>query len=71
MGGGRLVEREHIVVNDALVDPALLAELRSVVNPPEYAGAVRGSWDERSLVYSTGGGPGRDCGMQALVTVCI
>lgn len=56
-------------VDDTRTDPALLAELHRVVNPPEHAGAVRGAWDERSLVYSTGGGPGRDGGMQALVFV--
>ena len=50
-------------------DPALLAELHSVINPPEHLGAVKGAWDERSLVYSTGGGLGRDGGMQALVFV--
>ncbi|KAH8749102.1 hypothetical protein F5883DRAFT_695336 [Diaporthe sp. PMI_573] len=50
-------------------DPALLAELHRVVNLPEHLGAVKGAWDERSLVYSTGGGPGRDGGMQALVFV--
>lgn len=55
--------------DDTSTDPALLAELHRVVNPPEHAGAVRGSWDERSLVYSTGGGPGRDGSMQALVFV--
>ncbi|KAH8745785.1 hypothetical protein F5883DRAFT_702090 [Diaporthe sp. PMI_573] len=32
-------------------------------------GPSRGAWDERSLIYSTGGGPGRDDGMQALVFV--
>lgn len=50
-------------------DPSLLAELHRVVNPPEHLGAVKGAWDERSLVYSIGGGPGRDGGMQALVFV--
>ncbi|KAH8746544.1 hypothetical protein F5883DRAFT_700596 [Diaporthe sp. PMI_573] len=54
---------------DTLTDPVLLEELLRVVNPPEHAGAVRGAWDERSLVYSTGRGPGRDGGMQALVFV--
>ncbi|KAJ0119989.1 f-box domain containing protein [Diaporthe amygdali] len=50
---------------DARTDPAVLAELHRVVNPPAHAGAVRGAWDERSLVYSTGTGGG----MQALVFV--
>lgn len=49
-------------------DPALLAELHRVVNPPSHTGAVRGAWDERSLVYSTGGGGGAGA-MQALVFV--
>ena len=48
---------------------ALLSELHSVVNPPGHTGAVKGAWDERSLVYSTGGGPGREGGMHALVFV--
>lgn len=55
--------------DDTCTDPCLLAELHHVVNPPGHAGTVRGAWDERSLVYSTGGGPGRDGGMQALVFV--
>lgn len=55
--------------DDTLTDAVLLEELLRVVNPPEHAGAVKGAWDERSLVYSTGGGPGRDGGMQALVFV--
>lgn len=50
-------------------DPALLTELHRIVNPPEHAGAVKGSWDERSLVYSTGGGHSRDGSMQAIVFV--
>ncbi|KAG6358782.1 hypothetical protein INS49_012301 [Diaporthe citri] len=55
--------------DDTRTDPALLEELHRVVNPPEHAGAVRGAWDERSLIYSTGGGHSRDGSMQALVFV--
>ncbi|KAL2272210.1 hypothetical protein FJTKL_07374 [Diaporthe vaccinii] len=55
--------------DDTFTDPALLEELLRVVNPPKHAGTVKGAWDERSLVYSTGSGPGRDGGMQALVFV--
>jgi hypothetical protein len=53
----------------AHIDPALLSELHSVINPPGHTGTVKGVWDDRSLVYSTGGGPGREGGMQALVFV--
>lgn len=53
----------------AHLNAALLEELHSVVNPPGHLGAVKGAWDERSLVYSAGSGPGRDGGMQALVFV--
>ncbi|KAL2280612.1 hypothetical protein FJTKL_12433 [Diaporthe vaccinii] len=55
--------------DDTRTDPALLEELHRVVNPPEHAGAVKGMWDERSLVYSTGGGHSRDGSTQALVFV--
>ncbi|KKY31471.1 putative f-box domain containing protein [Diaporthe ampelina] len=55
--------------HDTRTDPVLLAELHRVVNPPAHAGSVKGAWDERSLVYSTGGGPGRGASMQALVFV--
>ncbi|KAL1853111.1 hypothetical protein Daus18300_011939 [Diaporthe australafricana] len=58
---------------DAHAQALLLDELHRVVNPPAHEGAVRGAWDERSLVYSTGGGgPGGGGGsgaMQALVFV--
>ena len=30
-------------------------KLHKVLNPPGYVGNVRGAWDDRSLVYSTGG----------------
>ncbi|KAK0719580.1 hypothetical protein B0H67DRAFT_485618 [Lasiosphaeris hirsuta] len=44
-------------------DPALAA-LYNVLNPPTHFGNIRGSWDERSLIYGTGGAVG---GHQALV----
>ncbi|KAH8754994.1 hypothetical protein F5883DRAFT_687217 [Diaporthe sp. PMI_573] len=50
-------------------NPTLLAELYRVVHPPQYFRAVKGAWDERSLVYSTGLGLDRDGDMQALVFV--
>ena len=43
-------------------DPAL-ASLYNVLNPPGHFGHIRGSWDERSMVYSV---DGKD-GCQALV----
>lgn len=33
-----------------------LDDLHRVLNPPGYAGSVHGTWDQRSLVYATGGG---------------
>lgn len=46
-------------------NPAL-DELYAILSPPGYAGNTRGSWDDRSIVYSTGGSPGN---LQALVFV--
>ncbi|CAP72639.1 uncharacterized protein PODANS_2_700 [Podospora anserina S mat+] len=47
-------------------DPVLL-DLYAVLNPDGFTGNIRGAWDERSLVYSTGGdSPG---GLNALVFV--
>jgi hypothetical protein len=48
-------------------DPALTS-LYAVLNPPGYAGNPHGSWDERSMVYATGGG-GVAGGLKALVFV--
>jgi len=45
---------------------AALADLYKVLNPPGYSGNIQGSWDERSMVYATGGSAG---GLQALVFV--
>jgi hypothetical protein len=43
-----------------------LADLYAILNPPGYVGKPHGSWDERSLVYATGGTTG---GLKALVFV--
>lgn len=32
-----------------------LDDLHRVLNPPGYVGAVHGTWDQRSLIYATGG----------------
>lgn len=41
-----------------------LDDLYAVLNPPAFLGNVKGTWDERSLVYSTGSN-----GVQAIVFV--
>ncbi|KAK3325211.1 hypothetical protein B0H66DRAFT_114131 [Apodospora peruviana] len=46
-------------------DPAL-AQLYKVLSPPAHHGNIRGAWDERSMVYSTGGKTGP---LRALVFV--
>ncbi|KAK4144302.1 uncharacterized protein C8A04DRAFT_27990 [Dichotomopilus funicola] len=46
-------------------NPAL-DELYAVLNPPGYAGNTHGTWDDRSMVYSTGGSQGS---LRALVFV--
>lgn len=51
---------------DPTAEDDALADLYAVLNPPGYAGNPRGSWDERSLVYATGGTAG---GPQAIVFV--
>ncbi|GAB1319525.1 hypothetical protein MFIFM68171_09735 [Madurella fahalii] len=43
--------------DQAAADPAL-ADLYAVLNPPGYVGNLHGSWDERSLIYATGGASG-------------
>ncbi|KAK4038279.1 hypothetical protein C8A01DRAFT_37796 [Parachaetomium inaequale] len=48
-------------------DPAL-ADLYAVLNPPGHVGNPHGSWDERSMVYATGGGAAAG-GLKALVFV--
>ncbi|KAK4225024.1 hypothetical protein QBC38DRAFT_280963 [Podospora fimiseda] len=48
-------------------DPAL-ASLYAILNPKGYHGNITGTWDERSLIYATGG-DGRRGGLQALVLV--
>ncbi|KAK4164852.1 hypothetical protein QBC43DRAFT_43860 [Cladorrhinum sp. PSN259] len=47
-------------------DPAL-ADLYAVLNPEGYQGNIKGTWDERSLVYATG--DDRPGGLKALVLV--
>jgi hypothetical protein len=46
-----------------------LADLYQVLNPPGYVGNPQGSWDERSMVYATGGNNGTVGGLKALVFV--
>ncbi|KXX73856.1 hypothetical protein MMYC01_209701 [Madurella mycetomatis] len=43
--------------DQAAADPAL-ADLYAVLNPPGHVGNLHGSWDERSLIYATGGASG-------------
>lgn len=45
-------------------DEAALESLDRIVNPPSHMGNVRGTWDERSFVYSTGSNAD---GVQAVV----
>ncbi|KAK3902998.1 hypothetical protein C8A05DRAFT_15017 [Staphylotrichum tortipilum] len=53
----------------AVNDPAL-AGLYATLNPPGYFGNPQGTWDDRSLVYATGGGAGGAVGgLRALVFV--
>ncbi|KAK3986319.1 hypothetical protein QBC44DRAFT_141574 [Cladorrhinum sp. PSN332] len=47
-------------------DPALV-DLYAVLNPEGYQGHIKGVWDERSLVYSTG--DDRPGGLKALILV--
>lgn len=44
-----------------------LDDLHRILNPPGYTGNVHGEWDERSLVYSTGGTSSG--GLNALVLI--
>ncbi|KAJ9156142.1 F-box domain-containing protein [Pleurostoma richardsiae] len=50
---------------DPFLDAAI-DDLYRVLNPPTFDGNVYGTWDDRSLIYSTGG---RDNGVQAIVFV--
>lgn len=53
----------------AVANPALDG-LYAALNPPGYCGNPQGAWDDRSLVYSTGGGAGGAVGgLRALVVV--
>lgn len=50
--------------NEVQADACALEKLNNVVNPPSHMGNVKGTWDDRSFVYSTGNNPD---GLQALV----
>ncbi|KAK0745341.1 hypothetical protein B0T21DRAFT_281679 [Apiosordaria backusii] len=53
-------------IDTSTPDPGLV-DLHTVLNPDGFRGNIRGAWDERSLVYSTGSdAPG---GLNALVFV--
>jgi hypothetical protein len=41
-------------LNSSSTDPAL-ADLYAILNPPGHVGNLHGSWDDRSLIYATGG----------------
>lgn len=43
------------------------AVLDSILNPPGYVGNVQGTWDQRSLIYASGGGA--NGGVKALVLI--
>ncbi|KAL2137835.1 hypothetical protein VTI28DRAFT_8015 [Corynascus sepedonium] len=51
---------------DPSIDDSALADLYEILNPPGYTGNTHGSWDERSMVYATGG---MDGGLRAMVFV--
>ncbi|KAK4243073.1 hypothetical protein C7999DRAFT_18520 [Corynascus novoguineensis] len=51
---------------DPSIDDPALADLYAILNPPGYTGNTHGSWDERSMVYVTGG---MDGGLRAMVFV--
>lgn len=52
--------------DEVRADPGALDQLNRVVNPPSHVGNVKGAWDDRSFVYSTGNNPD---GVQALVFI--
>ena len=65
-------KHEHVVLwppdeDPARPDPAL-SQLYEVLNPPSHVGNIHGVWDERSLVYATGGG-GTPDPLKALVFI--
>lgn len=51
--------------DEARADPAALVDLQRIINPPSHIGNVKGAWDDRSIIYSTGHADG----MQALVFI--
>lgn len=50
--------------NEVCADVGALDQLNKVLNPPSHLGSIKGTWDDRSFVYSTGSNPD---GVQALV----
>lgn len=50
--------------SEVCADADALDQLSKVLNPPSHVGSVKGTWDDRSFVYSTGNNPD---GVQALV----
>ncbi|ROV92786.1 hypothetical protein VMCG_09042 [Cytospora schulzeri] len=51
--------------DEARADPAALVDLQRILNPPSHTGHVKGTWDDRSMVYSSG----HTDGIQALVFI--
>ncbi|KUI58450.1 hypothetical protein VP1G_05704 [Cytospora mali] len=49
----------------AQADPADIIDLQRILNPPSHTGNIKGTWDDRSMVYSTSHADG----MQALVFI--
>jgi hypothetical protein len=45
-----------------------LDNLHDILNPPGYVGNVHGTWDQRSFIYSTGGGAAGSVGALVLVS---
>lgn len=46
--------------------PEISYEIDKVLNPPAHTGNLSGTWDDRSLLYATGGGRG---GLRAIVFI--
>lgn len=51
--------------DEARADPAALVDLQRILNPPSHSGNVKGTWDDRSMVYSTS----HSDGLKALVFI--
>ncbi|KAM7195446.1 hypothetical protein V8F20_007505 [Naviculisporaceae sp. PSN 640] len=54
-----IYKHEEVVFWPPDEDPALpnpaLSQLYRILNPPSYSGNIEGAWDERSVLYATGG----------------